>query len=265
MCGARSPEVASCETPHGSCTTIHNQVHDSFFWKSIQAMTTNSEQDRWSRVKGRLRSSVGDDVYSSWFARMDLESVQQESVRLSVPTTFLKSWIQAHYAERVTAEEIRTAAIRDGLWPVVPRIPLHVELKDYAQWYGKKKEEGTGPKGVLTYLAEELGNAIEQTVKVGTLKRALRGRRWVAVFDGLDEVPEDVKDKVAAEVTLFITQIALEESCDLFSLCTSRPQGYSGQFRDLDSATVDLLPLPTDRALALRSPGDLVPAVARGE
>ena len=62
---------------------------------------TNSEQDRWTRVKGRLRSSVGDDVYSSWFARMDLESVQQESVRLSVPTTFLKSWIQAHYAERV--------------------------------------------------------------------------------------------------------------------------------------------------------------------
>jgi chromosomal replication initiator protein len=62
---------------------------------------TNSEQDRWTRVKGRLRSSVGEDVYSSWFARMDLEGVQSESVRLSVPTTFLRSWIQAHYAERV--------------------------------------------------------------------------------------------------------------------------------------------------------------------
>ena len=61
----------------------------------------DTEQDRWSRVKGRLRSSVGEDVYSSWFARMDLESVQQESVHLSVPTRFLKSWIQAHYAERV--------------------------------------------------------------------------------------------------------------------------------------------------------------------
>jgi len=62
---------------------------------------TNMEQDRWSRVKGRLRTSVGEDVYTSWFARMDLESVQQESVHLSVPTRFLKSWIQAHYAERV--------------------------------------------------------------------------------------------------------------------------------------------------------------------
>src|ERR1700681_4145953 len=68
--------------------------------KSRQAMT-NTEQDRWSRVKGRLRSSVGEDVYTSLFARMDLESVQEESVRLSVPTRFLKSWIQAHYAERV--------------------------------------------------------------------------------------------------------------------------------------------------------------------
>ncbi|MGH6778993.1 MAG: chromosomal replication initiator protein DnaA [Bradyrhizobium sp.] len=62
---------------------------------------TNSPQESWSRVKGRLRSSVGEDVYVSWFARMDLEGVQAESVHLSVPTRFLKSWIQAHYAERV--------------------------------------------------------------------------------------------------------------------------------------------------------------------
>ena len=62
---------------------------------------SNVTQDQWSRVKGRLRSSVGEDIYSSWFARMDLESVQQQSVHLSVPTKFLRSWIQAHYADRV--------------------------------------------------------------------------------------------------------------------------------------------------------------------
>ena len=64
-------------------------------------MAEGTEQDRWSRVKGRLRSSVGEDVYSSWFARMDLERIGGESVHLSVPTRFLKSWIQAHYADRV--------------------------------------------------------------------------------------------------------------------------------------------------------------------
>ena len=62
---------------------------------------SNEEQEGWSRVRGRLRAEVGDDVYSSWFARMDLEAIEDGTVRLSVPTRFLKSWIQNHYAERV--------------------------------------------------------------------------------------------------------------------------------------------------------------------
>ena len=63
----------------------------------------STNQDQWSRVKGRLRAEVGEDVFSSWFARMDLEDVAHETARMSVPTRFLKSWIQSHYAERVLA------------------------------------------------------------------------------------------------------------------------------------------------------------------
>jgi chromosomal replication initiator protein len=59
------------------------------------------DQDTWERVKARLRSSVGEDVYTSWFARMDLESSSADCVRISVPTKFLRSWIQAHYADLV--------------------------------------------------------------------------------------------------------------------------------------------------------------------
>ena len=64
---------------------------------------SNADQESWSRVKGRLRAEVGDDVYTSWFTRMDLEAIEDGTVRLSVPTRFLKSWIQSHYAERVLA------------------------------------------------------------------------------------------------------------------------------------------------------------------
>jgi len=87
------------KNPAGNLHAI-SQKRTLLFQKSSQAMT-NMEQERWSRVKGRLRTTVGEDVYTSWFARMDLESVQDESVHLSVPTRFLKSWIQAHYADRV--------------------------------------------------------------------------------------------------------------------------------------------------------------------
>ncbi len=62
---------------------------------------TNSGQEQWSRVQDRLKAEVGDDIFSSWFARMNLEAVEKETVRLSVPTRFLKSWIHSHYSDRV--------------------------------------------------------------------------------------------------------------------------------------------------------------------
>jgi chromosomal replication initiator protein len=57
--------------------------------------------ETWTRVKTRLRAAVGEDVYTSWFARMDLEAVDGGTVRLSVPTRFLRSWIVTHYLDRV--------------------------------------------------------------------------------------------------------------------------------------------------------------------
>ncbi len=101
----------------------------------------STDQDRWSRVKGRLRAEVGDDVYSSWFARMDLEAIEDDTVRLSVPTRFLKSWIQSHYAEKVLAcwqaEEpkilrveltVRSAVLRTAV--VKPKAPDLADHRD---------------------------------------------------------------------------------------------------------------------------------------
>jgi chromosomal replication initiator protein len=62
---------------------------------------TSTDQERWQRVKGQLRSELGEDVFTSWFGRMELEAVEKDAIRLSVPTRFLRNWIQSHYSERV--------------------------------------------------------------------------------------------------------------------------------------------------------------------
>jgi chromosomal replication initiator protein len=94
---------------------------------------TNMDQERWLRVRDRLRIEVGEDIYLSWFARMELDAVELETIKLSVPTRFLKSWIQSHYAEKLLgcwqSEQpattrieltVRSAAIR----PLPPKIKL---------------------------------------------------------------------------------------------------------------------------------------------
>jgi chromosomal replication initiator protein len=55
----------------------------------------------WDRVRRRLRAELGEDVFNSWFARVDLEASVAGVVRLSVPTVFLKGWIKSHYGERL--------------------------------------------------------------------------------------------------------------------------------------------------------------------
>src|SRR5208337_5018930 len=56
----------------------------------------------WRRCCDRLRAELGEDVFSSWFGRIELESVGGGQARLSVPTRFLKSWIDTHYLGHIT-------------------------------------------------------------------------------------------------------------------------------------------------------------------
>lgn len=57
--------------------------------------------EQWKRVKKQLQAELGDDVFTSWFARVDLEEHQDGTVRLSVPTRFLKQWIQNNYNDHL--------------------------------------------------------------------------------------------------------------------------------------------------------------------
>jgi chromosomal replication initiator protein len=62
-----------------------------------------TNQELWGRVRERLRAEVGEDIFSSWFARLEIENINSDTVYMTVPTRFLRSWIQSHYAEKVLA------------------------------------------------------------------------------------------------------------------------------------------------------------------
>ena len=88
----------------------------------------------WGRVKRRLRAELGEDVFASWFARLELDCVVGGTARLTVPTRFLKSWIESHYLDRVLntfkaeVEEIARAD-RDGAVAVDERRDRSLEVR----------------------------------------------------------------------------------------------------------------------------------------
>jgi chromosomal replication initiator protein len=58
-------------------------------------------RELWTRVRARLKAGVGEDVFTSWFARLELEEIVDDLVHLSAPTRFLCSWVQSNYADRI--------------------------------------------------------------------------------------------------------------------------------------------------------------------
>ena len=59
-------------------------------------------EENFERVRVQLKARLGNDVYSSWFGRMKLAEASRGLVRLSVPTAFLKQWINSHYLDLIT-------------------------------------------------------------------------------------------------------------------------------------------------------------------
>jgi chromosomal replication initiator protein len=100
---ARAKTQAIDTMPGEPATALREGVHDDAQPASEDAAmgADRPTAEQWTRVKARLRAELGEDVFTSWFARVEFEEADKSTVYLSVSTRFLKSWIQSHYAERL--------------------------------------------------------------------------------------------------------------------------------------------------------------------
>lgn len=90
----------------GVLVTADGPAGDEVATTATSHAATNRMSDptkAWERVRARLRAELGEDVYASWFTRLQLVEATAGIIRLSVPTRFLKSWIESHYRDRLSA------------------------------------------------------------------------------------------------------------------------------------------------------------------
>ncbi|WP_235818039.1 chromosomal replication initiator protein DnaA [Brucella thiophenivorans] len=68
----------------------------------VVSAENNAGDEVFDRLTVKLKARVGSEIYSSWFGRLKLEDMSKSVARLSVPTAFLRSWINNHYSELLT-------------------------------------------------------------------------------------------------------------------------------------------------------------------
>lgn len=222
-----------------STAECHRYSHRKIIPEAWRFWSKNSKRARAILIKGgpgQGKSTIGQYLCQIHRAALILEA---DGPRVSDTV-------------RASATAVRNVAEPHGFWPVNARVPVQVELKEYAHWHSMRTSADSST--VLSYLcfiiSKNSGEKIGQTL----IKRILEKKSWIFVFDGLDEVPNDHKDAVSAEVMFFLNDVLVEIDADVLAICTSRPQGYSGQFGNIDGPHVALSRLDVETAMRCAEP-----------
>ena len=140
--GHEAPILTSTSPTSATLTNIEARAGDA---RAADPRTGET----WDRVCRRLRAELGEEVFMSWFGRLELDGVVDGVAHLSVPTKFLKSWIQSHYLDRILAvlsaeitevralavgvrSSSRAAAVRPGVEEVEGGEPASAREEDRA-------------------------------------------------------------------------------------------------------------------------------------
>ncbi len=55
----------------------------------------------WKKVHGEMRGEFGEAVFRSWLKPLTLQACYHGTLEVSVPTRFMRDWIQTHYSARI--------------------------------------------------------------------------------------------------------------------------------------------------------------------
>jgi hypothetical protein len=127
--------------------------------------------------------------------------------------------------------------------PSAHRWPIRVVLPDLAD----ALSSGTS-QSVLHHIASEINTRASINATTSDLLRWLQSYPWIVLFDGLDEVPSSANRNQLLEALRDFYAAADSVGADLVTIATTRPQGYDGEFGEIQH--IELTPL--DQRVALR-------------
>ena len=58
-------------------------------------------REAWSGIQAKLRSEFGDSTFRSWLKPLEVVDFDTYRLRLSVPSRFVRDWVQANYAPKI--------------------------------------------------------------------------------------------------------------------------------------------------------------------
>ena len=144
--------------------------------EKVLEMNKTEAHAAFDRVMLKLKTRLGADVFSSWFGRLKLVEASKSVARLSVPTPFLRAWINNHYldmigqlwreenADMLKVEIVVRSAIRHTVEQIAsePMIEPQARLRSAADTFAlKDRRSPSAPFGAADSSASVIGSSLD--------------------------------------------------------------------------------------------------------
>jgi chromosomal replication initiator protein len=66
----------------------------------------------WNEISGRLRETLNENTFSTWFAQVSAVEISEDGLVLTVPNDFTREWIEGHFLDLISAALAQVAGER---------------------------------------------------------------------------------------------------------------------------------------------------------
>jgi chromosomal replication initiator protein len=111
----------------------------------------------WKKIHNDMRQEFGEAIFRSWLKPLTLQAYYHGTMEVSVPTRFMRDWIQQHYGERILAmcseanEEIKRLQI-----VVVQNAIIADDSRESASEASKAAKANQNKKGEIASISSPL-------------------------------------------------------------------------------------------------------------
>jgi chromosomal replication initiator protein len=115
----------------------------------------------WQRVAHSLRADIGEAAFQSWIKPISAQSDDGSSLRLSVPTRFMRDWVLAHYQDKIT-QLWRAETVPNADVDVVVQVDRGLQVKTVAPKKNTKIVSHASQEQVLDRPAKSLSASLDK-------------------------------------------------------------------------------------------------------
>jgi chromosomal replication initiator protein len=116
---------------------------------AIQSTSPETFAGLWANIREQLRAEFGQRTFETWLNPLQFQSVENNEIILSLPNSFMRDWVQSHFADRLRslwAAHVRALA---GLQLVVRAATVKAPLPDNAPQLAAEPMRSDAPLGSL--------------------------------------------------------------------------------------------------------------------